>query len=197
MIKAVIFDYGGVIKKSHSCQNEIFLAFELKREEAIRFPKFLMDDFRKGKITEESFFEKLSLFFKKPIPQNSHNLWRNCYKKTFFIFPEMLEFIEKLKRKGIKTAILSNTIMPHLEIIKKHTEFKGFDVIIFSCEVGLAKPDPEIYRLIVKKLNVNPTECVFIDDLKKNLIPAKKIGMQTILAENPNQVIRDISTLLE
>jgi len=107
MIKAVIFDYGGVIKSSHACKNETASAFKISQSIASEVAKPLMDDFRKGIITEASFWKLFSEKLGRPIPKNSDELWRKCYEKTFHIYPIMTEFIGILKKRKIKTAILS------------------------------------------------------------------------------------------
>lgn len=110
--------------------------------------------------------------------------------EKFLINSEISEFIKKLKAKGIKTAILSNSIN------RKQEELGIFDATIFSGDVGLLKPDPEIYLLATKELNVEPKECIFIDDLEENLLPAKKLGMKIILAKNTKQIIEDVLLIL-
>jgi putative hydrolase of the HAD superfamily len=60
----------------------------------------------------------------------------------------------------------------------------------------MRKPELKIYRLTLKKLKVKPEECIFIDDKEKNLKPAKKLGIKTVLAKNPKQVIRDVCKIL-
>ncbi len=197
MIKAIIFDCGGVIKSSHKYEGEIALAYEISSEAVAEAIKPLMEDFWKGLISENNFWKKLSTCLKKPVPENKNILWRKSYKETFFVYQEMIEFIKRIKKQKIKTAILSNIAIPHLEIIKNNIDLANFDTVIFSCEVGLAKPDSKIYLLVTQKLDEKPQECIFVDDLEENLMPAEKLGMKTILAKNPQQVIKDVSAILK
>ena len=55
-----------------------------------------------------------------------------------------------------------------------------FDHVIESAKIGLRKPDPAIYQMMVKALDVDPARCVYLDDLGINLKPARAMGMQTI-----------------
>ncbi|PIR04638.1 MAG: hypothetical protein COV57_03370 [Candidatus Liptonbacteria bacterium CG11_big_fil_rev_8_21_14_0_20_35_14] len=71
-----------------------------------------------------------------------------------------------------------------------------FDEVIISAEVGINKPDPKIYSLALDKIKSNPEESIFIDDLEKNLEPAKKLGIATILYENPKQLEKNLSVYL-
>lgn len=193
MIKAVIFDYGGVI----AWKGEFASTYGVNEQKVVDSCGPLMEEFRTGRMTEEDFWKKLSAFLHEPIRLNKYEFWRAGYEKNFFEDPEMLDFIKTLRAKGIKTALLSNTIVPHLEITKKHNDLKDFDVAIFSCEVGLSKPHPDIYVLTAEKLEMRPEECIFVDDRERNLAPARDIGMKTVLARNPKQVIMDVSAMLD
>lgn len=198
MIKAVIFDFGGVIKKSdESCFNNIAKAYNLPKDKVWKKMKPHLDAFYKGAINEKRFWKDLSSDLKKPIPENSKDLWRKDYKNNFFIYDSIMKLEKKLEKKKIKTAVLSNTIVPHVEIIGRKEKYREFDVVILSCEVGLKKPDPEIYLLAINKLGVKPEECIFIDDKKENLKPAKEMGIKTVLAKNPKQVTREVLSFID
>src|SRR3989344_4752171 len=130
MIKAVIFDYGGVIKTlKHNKDRDADALYEA-RDAAVLYgisKKMIIKKWRplvkllqKGVITENYFWRDLSSSLKKPIPKNKKQLWRKSYRKTFYIIPEIISFIRKLRTDGIKTAVLSNTIKPHVEIITKY-----------------------------------------------------------------------------
>lgn len=196
MIKAVIFDYGGVVRLSHSCWEMIAAAYSISVETLTEKAQPFLTLFSKGLITENQFWKQLSSRLKKPIPENKKDLWRKSYEKNFRLSSEIIHFVKELKRQGIKTAVLSNTIKPHVEIATRHKGYRDFDVVILSCEVNLQKPEKEIYLLTVKQLRVNPKKCIFIDDKKEYLAPAEELGMKTILAKNPKQVIDDISRIV-
>jgi putative hydrolase of the HAD superfamily len=67
-----------------------------------------------------------------------------------------------------------------------------FDVVIESSKVGLRKPDPAIYKLACSKMDIDPTEAVFLDDLGINLKPARVLGMVTIKVLSANQALKDL-----
>lgn len=198
MIKAVIFDYGGVVLKSpYSSLKDIAVTYEVSIEILIKKIQPFLKLFQKGLINENQFWKQLSSVLKKPVPKNKEDLWRKGFEETFYIYPEIINFVQKLKTQSIKTAVLSNTIKPHVDIITKHDGYKDFNIVILSREVNLQKPDSEIYLLTIKQLGTKPEECVFIDDKDENLRPAKKLGMKTILAKNPKQVIDDASRIID
>jgi putative hydrolase of the HAD superfamily len=81
--------------------------------------------------------------------------------------------------------------------VRAHGGYDGYDFAIQSCKVGSAKPDLEIYQLGMSHFpNAKPEEIVFVDDREKNLVPARELGMQTILAVSPQQTITDITELV-
>jgi len=197
MIKAVIFDFGGTVRHSyHRGVKNIAKAYQISEEQLIEVIPQFIESFSKGKITEDEFWRQLSRALKKPVPRNRHELWRTDYKKDFFVYPEIISLVKKIKEKGLKTAILSNTIKPHVEVNKKYNVYQGFDILVLSCEVGFRKPEREIYLLTAKKLGVKPKECVFIDNKEEYLLPAKRLGMETVLAKSPKWVVKEVSKIL-
>ena len=68
----------------------------------------------------------------------------------------------------------------------------AFDHVIESAKIGLRKPDPRIYRLMVETLKVDPKNCVYLDDLGVNLKPAREMGMTTIKVVNAAQAITEL-----
>jgi putative hydrolase of the HAD superfamily len=67
-----------------------------------------------------------------------------------------------------------------------------FDHVIESAKIGLRKPDPRIYRMMVEALGVDPGQCVYLDDLGVNLKPARDMGMTTIKVLNAAQAIGEL-----
>jgi len=198
MIKAIIFDFGGVVKRGrNSCVRDIATAYGLPQKILFQKMKLSLELFRKGLINESLFWKNLSFNLNKPVPKNKNQLWRKGYEESFYIYPSIINFVKKLKARGFKTAILSNTIKPHVEIITKKDGYKEFPVVVLSCNEGLQKPEKKIYLLTVKRLGLKPKDCIFIDNKKKNLKPAKKLRMKTVLAKGPRQVINDVSKIIK
>ena len=117
--------------------------------------------------------------------------------KGFNLNKELLDYAEKIEKQKIKIAILSD--MWHLSkdtlIIKKF--YKIFNPVIISCDVGMRKPNKEIYTLILRKLHTNPEETIFIDDREWNIKSAKEIGIKTILIEDNKKTMNLLEKLLK
>ncbi len=92
--------------------------------------------------------------------------------------PAMLEAVRGLRRAGVRTALVSNSwgVDGYPEELFQDL----FDAVVISGDVGLRKPDPEIYLLAAAKIGLDPAECVFVDDLPGNLKPAARLGMAVI-----------------
>jgi epoxide hydrolase-like predicted phosphatase len=123
--------------------------------------------------------------------------------------PLMISVLKKLRKAGIKVGALTNNfIEPSLpdaaaqaENDKEAAKFRAlFDSFIESAVCGLTKPDPAIYKLALDSLRVAPEETCFLDDIGKNLKPARAMGMHTIHVKNdhPTQfhdAVRELETV--
>ena len=112
--------------------------------------------------------------------------------------PRMLEAIRRLRAQGLRVGALTNNWRrddtgedPLRDQLRAR-----FDVFIESRVVGLHKPDPRIYPLACEALGVSPTRTAFLDDIGRNLKPARALGMATIKVDDPDQALRELSTLV-
>lgn len=100
-------------------------------------------------------------------------------------------------RPRYKTAILSDAIAGARRWNQERYGFEQLvDVIIYSCEVGLAKPDPRVYRLLCDRLAVSPDEVVFLDDRPENVKGACELGIHALQHENTARSVKAIDALL-
>jgi len=106
---------------------------------------------------------------------------------------EMIEAVRRVRASGVPTALVSNSwVMDHYT-----DEVRAlFDEVIVSGEVGLHKPQPEIYELAAARLEVRPGSCVFVDDLRENCTGAEAVGMVAVLHRDPGETIKRLSELL-
>jgi putative hydrolase of the HAD superfamily len=111
--------------------------------------------------------------------------------------PEMVEALKRVKAR-FKTGCITNNLPANaigsiggrsLYIAEVMTLF---DHVIESAKIGLRKPDPRIYRMMVEALGVDPQACVYLDDLGVNLKPAREMGMTTIKVLNAPQALTEL-----
>lgn len=201
MIKVIIFDYNGVVKKINKYFfDDVELIYGLSAQEKQNAKKATCDLFEqldKGLLDEESFWLKFSQAINKPMPVNVKELSRELFNEHFELYQEVVNMTKNLKAEGYTTAVLSDTFPYMSEIIRQRGGYDYFDKVYLSCEVGFVKPQKEFYELAIKDLAVLPGECIFIDDDEGNLLPAEKLGMKTVLAKKPDQIGEDVWTIIK
>jgi putative hydrolase of the HAD superfamily len=87
--------------------------------------------------------------------------------------------------------MLSDTIPPHVEAMREAGMNGPFDNLFFSCDIGLRKPDPAIYRYVLSKLELSAAEVGFTDDLETNVTAARAQGMKAVQFRDTQQFIAD------
>jgi putative hydrolase of the HAD superfamily len=92
--------------------------------------------------------------------------------------PTMAELVRAARRSGVRTALVSNSWGTASYPREDFDEL--FDAVVISGDVGLRKPEPEIYRYAARQLDVAPEECVFVDDLAINVKGAEAVGMRGV-----------------
>ena len=188
-IKGVVFDFGGVICQDIAPDAEIFKLWEglgLTRSQWDRG----FADYRKlwdsGKITPDEMYRRMLADngIKNPDPALLEKLWRTDaegYVKEFY--PETLDFMRELKRKGIKVGILTNMAKEfYRDYFTKacHEYVAEADVVVVSAEEGLYKPDKALYDVAAKKIGLKPEELLFVDNLMVNVEGARAAGWNAI-----------------
>jgi len=109
--------------------------------------------------------------------------------------PRMLEAIRRIRSRGLGTAALTNNWVRDGERVAARLRDR-FDVFVESSVVGLRKPDPRIYELVCRELGVAPPAAAFLDDIGRNLKPARALGMTTIKVDDPDQALRELGALI-
>ena len=108
--------------------------------------------------------------------------------------PAMVEAVQTASTAGLKTGLISNSW--GLGIYDR-APIELFDATVISGEVGLHKPQPEIYLLACERLEVEPRDAVFVDDLRENCEGAEAVGMTALLHRNPDETLARLEQLFE
>jgi putative hydrolase of the HAD superfamily len=107
--------------------------------------------------------------------------------------PAMVAWQAALKQRGFLTAIVSNMGDSVLEYMETKFDWLArFDVLVWSFQLRVAKPDPEIYRYVLRKLGTKPEETLFIDDKRENVAAADDMGMKGIVFTTVDQLRADL-----
>ncbi len=110
---------------------------------------------------------------------------------------EMIQFISDARENVLNLSMISNMPRDHLEVIRDRFGWLNlFDELTFSCDVGINKPDPEIYEHCLDKIGIPSHECLFIDDSKPNIEGARKLGLNTIHFKSHAQMVEELEKYL-
>jgi putative hydrolase of the HAD superfamily len=201
---ALIVDFGGVLTNPLQETFEAFatsLDIELQDLVRVLLPLYaggsdeMVERFEKGMLEEADFSRELARRLEQASgrPVEAEGLIDRIFMGMRLV-PAMLEALVTTRREGLKTALLSNSWGMAGYPQERFGEL--FDVVVISGEVGLRKPDPAIYELTVRRLNVPAARCVFVDDHPGHLPPAQETGMTAVLHVSPQQTLAQLSDLL-
>ena len=178
MIKNIVFDFGGVLLTEDDnwlLINETKKLLGTNTKHLKEAWNFAWPDARSGQIIEDEFFKRfLQNLFGNSNPDLVLNL-KKIYRKSFGKL-DTFDLLPELKR-NYKMFALTNIIKDWLSLkVNKFNLNNFFDLIISSCDEGVAKPSKEIFLSLIKKGQINPEESVFIDNFKRNIKPARELG---------------------
>jgi putative hydrolase of the HAD superfamily len=196
MIKAIFFDLGGVLVHDLFSETDRFLASKLRIPEdavkqarlkywrRLKFGRCSCNAFWRGFLAE--------LDAKVSVEQMSEMTY-----KIMKLMPASIALLKRLSKSGrYKLGIITNNSHEWSEYAKRNLHIRRhFDDWVSSSDVHLAKPRKSMYILAAKRLKVSPSECVFIDNQKKNVDGAIKAGMKAIHFKNARQLEKELKKL--
>lgn len=189
-VKAIVFDFGGVIAKTDRQQVAAFIAqsLNISQEEATKALEGLKENSLNDGI-ESDYWIAYTRSKQIRLPNDWLKQLNEVRLNALQEIPGMVELVKNLKKQGYQTALLSNVRKSQAQIKRKLGFYDLFHPTVLSYEVGLRKPDPKAYFLILEKLNLPPQAVLFIDNKPQNIEAAKTLGMDAILFENPKQLL--------
>jgi len=199
-IKTIIFDLGGVLV----FYNHMLAAKPMARLVGLSSDKVFKiisspdPNSRFANICEKGAHSEVYWNFaakKLGIKNFPYKKFNFLWNSIFWPNKELLNFLPRLKKK-YKIGLISNLGKEHKKyLLKKYDLNKLVNVSIYSCNVKIRKPSSKIYQTALNKLGARPEETIFIDDIEKNLIKAKKLGMHTILFKTNKQLFKQLKQL--
>ncbi|TKT70897.1 HAD family hydrolase [Afipia massiliensis] len=201
MVEAVIWDFGGVLTTSPF---EAFARFEkerglpvdiIRRTNAANHFENAWAKFERAEVDLETFDV---LFAAESLALGAEVRGRDVVPLlSGDPRPEMVEALRRVKQR-FKTGCITNNLPANAigssggRALYVAETMALFDHVIESAKIGLRKPDPRIYRMMVDALGVDPKNCVYLDDLGVNLKPAREMGMTTIKVIDGPQAIGEL-----
>jgi putative hydrolase of the HAD superfamily len=201
MVEAVIWDFGGVLTTSPF---EAFAKFEterglpvdiIRRTNAANHWENAWAKFERAEVDIEIFDQ---LFAAESLALGAEVRGKDVLPLlSGDLRPEMVEALRRVKTR-FKTGCITNNLPANAMGSRSGRSLYVaevmalFDHIIESAKIGLRKPDPRIYQMMVAALGVDPNNCVYLDDLGVNLKPARDMGMTTIKVVSARQAIEEL-----
>jgi putative hydrolase of the HAD superfamily len=202
--RALVLDYGGVMTSS---MGRAFAQFCLEHGvDPARFKALVSDayggDARDGMMARlergEIELDEFERWLASELSQGAaRTLHAAGLKELIFRGMEaderMVDVVRRVRSHGVRTALLSNSWGSTGYERERFPDL--FDAVVISAEVGLRKPEPEIYLFAAERLGVQPPECVFVDDLAQNVDGARAVGMEGIVHRNADFTVPKLEEL--
>ena len=106
----------------------------------------------------------------------------------------MIDAVRTARAAGIRTGLISNSVGS--DIYDQAVLDELFESVVISGEVGMHKPQPEIFQLGAERIDLPPEQCVFVDDLRENCAGAEAVGMTAVLHRGPDRTLPELERLL-
>lgn len=196
MFKNVIFDFGNVLVEFS--EKHITAPYISKEKadkfNAVFFDRLYWDRLDDGSLDDEQ-FKKLIC---SRLPENLHGAAAEAFDNWHMNLPYidgMFELVSDLKAQGVKLLLLSNISVGFAEKYAENPMLKKlfgmFDGLTFSGPIHITKPSKEIFKYITEKFDVDPADCVFVDDSPKNIDGAERTGIKGLLFDGDVEKLRN------
>lgn len=195
-IRAVIWDLGGVLVRTEDPLPRTRMAERLglsrtELEQTV-FAGEWSDRATIGQIESAELWQRICLQFKLPLEECA------ALQQAFWggdrLDRDLVNYIRMLRR-SYRTALLSNAFSDLRSSLERWGIVDAFDQLIISAEVGLMKPDPRIFKLVLDRLGVAPGEAAFIDDFSVNVRAAQAAGIHAIRFLDPIKTKAELEDL--
>jgi putative hydrolase of the HAD superfamily len=194
-IRALFWDVGGVLLSNAWDREERDLAiqhflldkseFELRHQE-------LLTPFEEGRLTLDEYLQRAVFYAPRPFSPEDFKRFMFSLSKPK---PQALEFARRLSGKYLMGTVNNESRELNQYRIETFRLVEIFDLFVSSCFVASRKPDQRIYRLALDLTQHAAEECCFLDDRPVNIETAAKVGMQTVLVKNSEQLQQDLKAL--
>ena len=180
MIKNVVFDMGNVLLRfDPQVPLDLFCRTQEEkktiRRELFEGPEWIEGDL--GNITNEEKYERI----RARIPRQMHPALKKCvyeWDVCMEPLPGAKEFCTELKEKGYPIYVLSNASVEFYRYFPRFAPLDFFDGVIVSADIHMIKPDARIFQYLFERYGLAPEECLFIDDMERNVAAGRQAGMQ-------------------
>lgn len=198
MPEGLILDFGGVLTTSFDGALRSYCIRDGLAPDALenvfsldQGAQGLLVDLERGRISQAQFVAHIAA----ALGINPDGLLERMLADLRFE-PLMVEAVVQLRCRGVKVGVLSNSwgSVP-FDPYARFQLSKRYDVVVISDQVGLRKPDPEIFALTLKRLALPGEKCVYVDDVARYLTAARGLGMAAIHATDPVTTVTELKRI--
>ena len=192
--KNIIFDLGAVLFyfNPYEILHDLFGFTKEQAQEIVKhISSSIWMDMDRGILTPEQVAQKLA------DPFGKENMMKFLYAMPGRLvpLPQGVEILNLVRQKGYKTYILSNLAEFCYFKVKDYDFVKQFDGAIYSYQHKCAKPEEQIYRILLNTYSLKAEECLFIDDLEVNINGSKTVGIDGVVCKDHNYVLEQLKLL--
>lgn len=195
-VEAIVFDLGNVLidfdHRIAAGRISGFTDYSPKEIFNLFFDSELTGLFEQGKIQPQDFFRKVKEILRADI---EYPEFLPIWNEIFFLSDKNHQVygLAKLLRCKYRLALLTNINVLHFEYLKSaFGVFDVFDKVLASCELGLSKPNPQIYKKTLEILGVLPGETLYFDDRTELIESAAGLGIRSFLFRSVEQLKKDL-----
>ena len=191
-VRNIVFDMGGVLMDWDPIK--ISLALCPDPDDAALLRKAVFDSREWGWVDAGAIApETVAWTAKLKLPERLHDLADTFALHWFDVFdpmPATGELVRELKAAGYGVYLLSNAGTTFEQYCSRIPAIEVLDGILVSCYEHVVKPDEAIYRLFCERYGLEPASCLFVDDLKRNVVGAERAGMQGYVFDRDIDALR-------
>jgi len=195
MIKAVLFDFGGVLTQGGKPDG---IAQSIAKLSGVPVESIQMQDLHaqliRGLMTDEAFFAELNRRYPSPTPLSVDTF--NAVSDIFVRSQLVFDLATRLRAAGITTGIFSNAYDFTAERLRAEGCYQDFSPVLLSYQEHMAKPDRAFFELALTRLGLPGSDVLFIDDQERFRPVAEDAGMHFITAVSPDQIVQDVERII-
>jgi putative hydrolase of the HAD superfamily len=189
---AIIFDYGSVLSESQPIADVQAMA-DILNLPLVQFTELYWQfriPYDAGSLQPDAYWNKVAA---RPLPPDKISALIEIDSRSWsHPSPRIPQWARDLRAAGLRTAILSNMPVTVRDYILRCDWLPEFDALTFSCQVGVCKPEPEIYQDCLVQLGVQPSEVLFLDDREPNVRAAEALGLHAIVFRDASSAAQEM-----
>ena len=196
MIKAVCFDLDGVFFTESSFREFKISISDYTNQSGLIDDVFhgsMMSDFKTNLITEETYWDYVRHTLE--ITLTNKEIFK-ILRESYVVNAHVKSYVCKLREAGYSTCLCSNNFLTRIRELQDEFAFLNyFDTKIFSYEIGVMKPNLNIFQALVDQCGFDASEIVYSDDSESNLSGAKEVGIHTFIFHDINQFKQSLKSI--